>query len=229
MVSALHLRQSACLCEMPDAQWLMALHPASPPVFKIPQSVLVLIHTPALEVLLIRRTEPDPQAPAFWQSVTGSKDAHGEPWAYTAAREVYEETGIDCRQGSPLAAQLQDWHLENVYPIYPRWLHRYAPGVAFNTERLFGLQVPAGTPVLVAGDFNEWGGLLERELGSVGLSAWRQPGFATFPSRLPLLQLDHVYARGLRPLGLEVPRGGQWPRLSDHLPLIAEFELPRAA
>ena len=125
----------------------MALNPASPPVFKIPQSVLVLIHTPALEVLLIRRTEPDPQAPAFWQSVTGSKDAHGEPWADTAAREVYEETSIDCRQGSPLAAQLQDWHLENVYPIYPRWLHRYAPGVAFNTERLFGLQVPAGTPV----------------------------------------------------------------------------------
>jgi len=81
----------------------------------------------------------------------------------------------------------------------------------------------------VAGDFNEWGGLLERELGSVGLSAWRQPGFATFPSRLPLLQLDHVYGRGLRPLGLEVPRGGPWTRLSDHLPLIAEFELPRAA
>ena len=125
----------------------MALNPASSPVFKIPQSVLVVIHTPALEVLLIRRTESDPQAPAFWQSVTGSKDALGEPWADTAAREVWEETGIDCRPGSALAAHLQDWNLENIYPIYLRWRHRYAPGVAFNTERLFGLRVPAGTPV----------------------------------------------------------------------------------
>jgi len=118
-----------------------------PQAYKIPESVLVVIYTPALEVLLIRRTESDPKAPAFWQSVTGSKDALDEPFALTAAREVMEETGIDCRPGSPLAAQLHDWHLENVYDIYPRWLHRYAPGVVFNTERLFGLQVPANTPV----------------------------------------------------------------------------------
>jgi dATP pyrophosphohydrolase len=118
-----------------------------PQAYKIPESVLVVIYTPALDVLMIRRTEPDPQAPVFWQSVTGSKDTPGEPWALAAAREVLEETGIDCRPGSPLAAQLQDWHLENVYAIYPRWLHRYAPGVLFNTERLFGLQVPASTPV----------------------------------------------------------------------------------
>jgi endonuclease/exonuclease/phosphatase family metal-dependent hydrolase len=87
-------------------------------------------------------------------------------------------------------------------------------------------EIGPSAPVLVAGDFNEWGPLLDRELGSVGLSSWRQTGFATFPSRLPLLQLDHVYARGMRPVGLEVPRGGNWPRMSDHLPLIAEFELP---
>lgn len=118
-----------------------------PQAYKIPESVLVVIYTPALEVLLIRRTEPDPQAPAFWQSVTGSKDALDEAFALTAAREVMEETGIDCRPGGPLADQLQDWHLENVYDIYPRWLHRYAPGVVFNTERLFGLQVPPHTPV----------------------------------------------------------------------------------
>jgi endonuclease/exonuclease/phosphatase family metal-dependent hydrolase len=95
--------------------------------------------------------------------------------------------------------------------------------------RYIAREIAPTAPVLVAGDFNEWGGLLERELGSVGLSAWRQAGFPTFPSRLPLVQLDHVFARGLRPLGLEVPRGGNWPRLSDHLPLIAEFELQNAA
>jgi dATP pyrophosphohydrolase len=117
------------------------------PALKIPQSVLVVIYTPSLQVLLIRRAEPDPAAPAFWQSVTGSKDHADESFAETAVREVREETGIDCSPASPLHAHLRDWELENVYPIYPRWLHRYAPGVAFNTERVFGLQVPEGTAV----------------------------------------------------------------------------------
>ena len=117
------------------------------PDLKIPQSVLVVIYTPSLQVLLIRRAEPDPAAPAFWQSVTGSKDHADESFEETAAREVREETGIDCSPASPLNAHLRDWALENVYPIYPRWLHRYAPGVVFNTEHVFGLQVPEGTAV----------------------------------------------------------------------------------
>ena len=115
--------------------------------FKIPQSVLVVIYTTAWDVLLIRRTEVDPEAPAFWQSVTGSKDTQEEPWAVTAAREVLEETGLDCTPGIALAPHLHDWGLENVYTIYPRWLHRYPPGVTHNTERVFGLEVPAGVAV----------------------------------------------------------------------------------
>lgn len=111
--------------------------------YKIPQSVLVVIYTPALDVLLIKRAD----AADFWQSVTGSKDTLDESFAQTAVREVFEETGIDCAPGTALAAGLLDWQLENVYDIYPRWLHRYAPGVTRNTERLFGLKVPAGMPV----------------------------------------------------------------------------------
>ena len=114
-----------------------------PRPFKIPQSVLVVIHTPALEVLLIDRAD----APDFWQSVTGSKDDEGDSFGQTAVREVAEETGIDCRPGSVLHRGLLDWGLENVYDIYPRWLHRYAPGVTRNTERVFGLRVPDGTAV----------------------------------------------------------------------------------
>ena len=117
------------------------------PDLKIPQSVLVVIYTPSLQVLLIRRAEPDPAAPAFWQSVTGSKDHADESFEETAMREVREETGIDCSPASPLNAHLRDWALENVYPIYPRWLHRYAPGVVFNTERVFGLRGPEGMAV----------------------------------------------------------------------------------
>jgi dihydroneopterin triphosphate diphosphatase len=111
--------------------------------FKIPQSVLVVIHTPQREVLLIQRAD----APDFWQSVTGSKDHPDEDFRSAAAREVLEETGIDCRAGSPLAAALVDWNLENIYEIYPRWRARYASGVTHNTEHLFGLTVPAAVPV----------------------------------------------------------------------------------
>lgn len=111
--------------------------------FKIPESVLVVIHTPALDVLLIKRAD----ANDFWQSVTGSKDHINEPIRETAVREVREETGLDCSPGSPLAGSLRDWCIQNVYDIYPRWRGRYAPGVLRNTEHVFGLQVPPRTTV----------------------------------------------------------------------------------
>ena len=116
------------------------------PSFKIPESVLVVIHTEAQEVLLLQRAD----AQGFWQSVTGSKDAPDEPWRATAVREVLEETGIACGPGDALAPRLVDWQLENVYPIYPQWRHRYAPGVHHNTERLFGLCLPSRCPVRLA-------------------------------------------------------------------------------
>ena len=103
----------------------------------------MVIHTPALEVLLINRAD----ATDFWQSVTGSKDAEADTFEQTAVREVAEETGIDCRPRTGLHRGLMDWRLENVYDIYPRWRHRYAPGVSRNTEHVFGLCVPDGTPV----------------------------------------------------------------------------------
>ena len=104
--------------------------------FKIPHSVLVVIHTPGLQVLLVNRAD----MPDYWQSVTGSKDTVDEPFEATARREVMEETGI-------MGGELADWNIENVYDIYPHWLHRYEPGVTRNTEHVFGLCVPEGTPV----------------------------------------------------------------------------------
>jgi dATP pyrophosphohydrolase len=115
----------------------------APYLFKIPQSVLVVIYTPAQEVLLIKRAD----VADFWQSVTGSKDKLDESFEQTARREVLEETGINCTIGSELANRLKDWGLENVYDIYPNWRHRYEPGVCQNTEHLFGLCVPVGSPV----------------------------------------------------------------------------------
>jgi endonuclease/exonuclease/phosphatase family metal-dependent hydrolase len=62
-------------------------------------------------------------------------------------------------------------------------------------------------------------------LAGFGLSEFDDARAFTYPARLPLAQLDHVYVRGLTPLGLHVPRGRIWWRMSDHLPLIAEFRL----
>ena len=144
--------------------------------FKIPESVLVVIHTPALDVLLIHRAD----APGHWQSVTGSKDALDEPWEHTAIREVAEETGIDARQGV-----LRDWQLENVYDIYPHYRHRYAPGVTRNRERVFGLRVPAATPVTLS----------PREHTAFQWLPWRQAADTCFsPSNAEVILLLPQFA-----------------------------------
>lgn len=109
--------------------------------FKIPESVLVVIHTPQSEVLLLERADH----PGFWQSVTGSKDSPNEDLAQTAAREVLEETGI-----AAAMADFHDWGVANVYDIYPAWRARYAPGVMRNTEYVFSLCVPAIAAVVLS-------------------------------------------------------------------------------
>ena len=70
----------------------------------------------------------------------------GESLTQGCVREVLEETGIDARAEG---CRLTDWNLQNIYPIYPQWRHRYAPDVTHNTEHLFGLQVPAHTAVVL--------------------------------------------------------------------------------
>lgn len=113
---------------------------------KIPESVLVIIHTPQLDVLLIERAD----GVDWWQSVTGSKDSPQESLVETCIREVGEETGIRIGTATVPLAALRDCELINVYEIYPRWRARYAPGVTHNTEHVFALEVPAGTPVTLA-------------------------------------------------------------------------------
>nr|MBP7492173.1 endonuclease/exonuclease/phosphatase family protein [Rhodoferax sp.] len=92
-------------------------------------------------------------------------------------------------------------------------------------QRFIQREVPADAPLLVAGDFNDWGDMVQQSLLTSGLNSFTGPRQSTFPARMPLVQLDYVYARGLKPLGVEVPRGRNWWRMSDHLPLIAEFGL----
>jgi dATP pyrophosphohydrolase len=117
---------------------------ARPP--KIPESVLVVIHSVDAQVLLIERAD----TPGHWQSVTGSKDHPDETFVRTAVREVAEETGIRVgTRGVPMA-RLRDWGLRNTYDIYPHYLHRYAPGVTRNLEHVFGLTVPRDIAITLA-------------------------------------------------------------------------------
>jgi dATP pyrophosphohydrolase len=108
---------------------------------KLPESVLVVIHTPALDVLLLERA----RRPGFWQSVTGSLERPDEPPAHAARREVREETGIDAAP-----ARFLDWKLANAFQIYVHWRGRFAPGTTHNTEHVFSLSVPEALAVQLA-------------------------------------------------------------------------------
>jgi dATP pyrophosphohydrolase len=100
---------------------------------KVPESVLVVVYTPARDVLLLERADHA----GFWQSVTGSLATVDEPLRTTCVRELAEETGL---AAEPEA--LEDWQLVHRYEIYPHWRHRYAPGVTHNVEHVFGICVP---------------------------------------------------------------------------------------
>lgn len=108
--------------------------------YKIPVSVLVLVHTADLQVLLLERAD----RPGFWQSVTGSQDP-GETLLQTAQRELAEETGIKAD-----TAALYDWQRENRFEIYAHWRNRYAPDVTHNTEHVFSLKLSGIQNVVLA-------------------------------------------------------------------------------
>lgn len=92
-------------------------------------------------------------------------------------------------------------------------------------ERMMAL-VPAGAPLVIAGDFNDWRKEASDELiADLGVSevfeATRGRPARSFPTRFPLLRLDRIYVRGLAVRHAHVHHGRDWARLSDHAPLSA--------
>ena len=113
-------------------------------------------------------------------------------------------------------------HLGLIHASRVRQVERIA---AFIAE-----EVPAGEPVVVAGDFNDWGEKLDAPMAATGFARAcpDTPGYVmprTFPSRVPVFTLDRIYTRGFRCLATTTRRGLAWARMSDHLPLIADLEL----
>src|SRR3954467_2755863 len=115
--------------------------PPNPPRYKIPRSVLVVIHTADLQVLMMERAT----WPGFWQSVTGSVDYEEEPLRETAVREVREETGLDANR-----YLLRDWERSQHFDIFPRHQARFGPGVRRNQEHVFSLELPGLLAIALA-------------------------------------------------------------------------------
>ena len=109
--------------------------------------------------------------------------------------------------------------------LHERGRRRQLDAMAERLEEL----VRRDQPVIIAGDFNDWrvraSAILEKSLGMTEVSvAARGRHSRTFPSVLPVLQLDRIYVRGFRVASAKVHHGRPWSLLSDHLALSAELE-----
>lgn len=93
------------------------------------------------------------------------------------------------------------------------------------------LSQESNTPWVLVGDFNDWNKKvsprIEESLGAIEAFKHLHGKYpATFPSLAPMLSLDRVFLHKVTPLWADTLRGRKWKRLSDHLPLLVEFELP---
>ncbi len=146
------------------------------------------------------------------------------PLLQTAHRDVsdhrFEQRGL-------LHTQVQVGNLVvHVVVVHLGLMHAGRVRQIASIGRYLQHEIPAHDALVVAGDFNDWGERLHLPMADLGLKTFDSVRLPTFPSRLPLLHLDRIYVRGLMPLSAQVPHGRAWWRMSDHLPLIAEFGLP---
>ena len=89
---------------------------------------------------------------------------------------------------------------------------------------------PGDTPLIIAGDFNDWRNraddLLGERLGVIEAFGQHRRGrpARSFPSALPFFRLDRIYVRGFRVRRADVHFGAPWAKISDHALLTAELE-----
>lgn len=85
-------------------------------------------------------------------------------------------------------------------------------------------------PWILVGDFNDWNKKisprLEKGLNAIEAFKHLHGKYPrTFPSMLPILSLDRIFLHKARPVSATALTDGHWRKLSDHLPLLVEFEV----
>lgn len=121
--------------------------------YKRPESVLVLIHA-ASRILLLKRND----MPDFWQSVTGSLDAHESNVTACAQRELFEETGLSAQKGILTNHQYAEW-----FEIYSSRLKRYPPGVCYNYEHRFSFELQQPIDIRMSTEHSEYCWVTKKE------------------------------------------------------------------
>lgn len=90
--------------------------------------------------------------------------------------------------------------------------------------------VPDSEPLIIAGDFNDWRidavNYLENDLGLIEVFKDAEGHYAkTFPAIRPTLRNDRIYYRNMECIECLCMTDKPWRHLSDHLPLMAVFEI----
>ena len=148
----------------------------------------------------------------------------GEPGHHDVSDHRFEQRGL-------LHVPVR-WNGHAVHAIVAHFglIHASRVRQAQRLGEFIAATVPRGEPLVVAGDFNDWGDKLDELMAVCGLDRAFCEGappskYLTFPSRIPVFSMDRIYTRGFRCVSTSVPRGTAWARMSDHLPLVAELEL----
>ncbi len=141
--------------------------------------------------------------------------------AFLAAERVHGETFHYFDTGIKrliIELEMQDFAVFLVH-LSLKYRHRH-----LQLRKLYDLIEVTKKPVIVAGDFNTFWGENEIYLfmKAAGLTSANVDSIPTYPSRSPRKELDFIlYQEGIRVTGFEVPD----VRLSDHLPLVCDFEV----
>tara|TARA_Y100000385_G_C13031988_1_gene611197 strand:+ start:169 stop:906 length:738 start_codon:yes stop_codon:yes gene_type:complete len=137
----------------------------------------------------------------------------------------YEQRGV-------LFCELELPHTKvHAYCVHLNLLHRSRLKQYKMISDLVKERTPAGTPVIIAGDFNDWNrkasNTLEQEDGFLEAYKYLHGEYPkTFPAQYPLLSLDRMYVKEMNPEIVKVLNSHQWKKLSDHAALYMEAVIP---
>jgi len=154
------------------------------------------------------------------------------PLTFRRAIELPGTPPFFCKESRAAVEVAVETNLGNVHIINTHlglgWRERFVQAQLFGSAE-WRAAVARDTPLILLGDFNSLRGsrpyrTLHRHLRDVRELIRLTEPIRTFPTRLPLLSVDHIFVDGpLEPVSLTVHRSPLARVASDHFPLMAEF------